>query len=65
MGFATWLGNRLRAILIIAALGGVVLIDSVSRIISLCADGFLALIVVALVWPMLKSQKSAERTPKE
>lgn len=65
MGFLAEIGGRLRAILIVLALFGVVVIDSVSRVISLCADGFLALIVVALVWPLLKSQKSAERTPKE
>lgn len=35
---------------------GVVLIDSVSRIISMCADGFLVLLIVALVWPMLKKK---------
>lgn len=57
----TELGSRLRAILIVLALFGVVLIDSVSRVISLCADGFLALIIVALIWPMLKSKNRAEK----
>lgn len=54
-GFTELVG-RLRALLILAALFGIVLLDSVSRIISMCVDGFLALVVVALVWPMLKSK---------
>lgn len=54
MAWLKSLGDRIRAILIIAALIGVVLLDSVSRIISMCADGFLAVIILVLVLPMLK-----------
>lgn len=57
MGFLRELGDRIRAILIVAALVGIVLIDSVSRIISMCADGFLAVIIVVLVLPMLKKKE--------
>lgn len=52
-GFAE-LVERLRAFLILGVLLGIVLLDSVSRFISMCMDGFLALILVALVWPMIK-----------
>jgi hypothetical protein len=48
--------ERLRAFLIVALLIGVVLIDSVSRVISICADGFLAVLILLLVWPRLKSK---------
>jgi len=48
--------KRLRAFLIVALLIGVVLIDSVSRVISICADGFLAALILLLVWPLLKSK---------
>lgn len=48
--------GRLRAFLIVALLIGVVLIDSVSRVISMCADGFLAVLILLLVWPLLKSK---------
>lgn len=48
--------ERLRAFLIVALLIGVVLIDSVSRVISICADGFLAVLILLLVWPLLKSK---------
>lgn len=57
MGMVAELGGRIRAILIIAALMGVVLIDSVSKIISICADGFLATIVLVLIWPLIKTKK--------
>ena len=46
--------ERLRAFLIVALLIGVVLIDSVSRIISMCADGFLAALILLLIWPLIK-----------
>ena len=46
--------KRLRALLIVALLIGVVLIDSVSRIISMCADGFLAVLILLLIWPLIK-----------
>lgn len=54
MAWLKSLGDRIRAILIIVALLGVVLLDSVSRIISMCADGFLAVIILVLILPMLK-----------
>lgn len=50
----TELVKRLRALLIVALLIGVVLIDSVSRIISMCADGFLAVLILLLIWPLIK-----------
>jgi hypothetical protein len=46
--------ERLRAFLIVALLIGVVVIDSVSRIISMCADGFLAVLIFLLIWPLIK-----------
>lgn len=52
----TELVNRLRAVLIIALLIGVVLLDSVSRIISMCADGFLAILILLLIWPLIKKR---------
>lgn len=57
MVWFTGLKERLRAFLILAALIGIVLVDSASKIISICADGFIALIVLALVWPMIKAKK--------
>jgi hypothetical protein len=48
--------ERLRAFLIVALLFGVVLIDSVSRVISMCADGFLAVLILLLIWPLIKSK---------
>jgi hypothetical protein len=48
--------NRLRAFLIVALLFGVVLIDSVSRIISMCADGFIAVLILLLIWPVIKKR---------
>lgn len=57
MAWIKSLGNRLRAILLICALVGIVLIDSVSRIISMCADGFLAIVILALIWPMIKKKE--------
>jgi hypothetical protein len=48
------MGSRLRAFLIMALLVGVVVIDSVSRIISMCADGFLAVLILVLIWPLVK-----------
>lgn len=52
----TELVNRLRAVLIIALLIGVVLLDSVSRIISMCAEGFLAVLILLLIWPLIKQR---------
>lgn len=52
----TELVKRLRAFLIISLLIGVVLIDSVSRIISMCADGFLAVLILLLIWPLIKQR---------
>lgn len=49
--------KRLRAFLIVALLISVVLIDSVSRVISICADGFLAALVLLLVWPLIRGKK--------
>jgi hypothetical protein len=57
----TALIGRLRAVMIIGVLVGIVLLDSVSRIISMCVDGFLAVVLVALVWPMLKKKSSAAK----
>jgi hypothetical protein len=54
MAWVKRMGGRLRALLIIALLVGVVLIDSVSRIISMCADGFLAVLILLLIWPLIK-----------
>jgi hypothetical protein len=54
MAWVKQMGNRLRAFLIMALLVGVVLIDSVSRIISMCADGFLAVLILLLIWPLIK-----------
>ncbi|WP_441005279.1 DUF3927 family protein [Xanthomonas sp. WHRI 1810A] len=48
--------SRLRAVLILALLFGVVVIDSVSRIISMCADGFLAVLICVLIWPLIKKR---------
>ena len=48
--------SRLRALLIVVLLAGVVLIDSVSRVISMCADGFLAVLILLLVWPLIKQR---------
>jgi hypothetical protein len=49
--------KRLRAFLIVALLIGVVLIDSASRVISICADGFLAALALLLVWPLIRGKK--------
>jgi hypothetical protein len=49
--------KRLRALLIVALLIGVVVIDSVSRVISICADGSLAALVLLLVWPLIRARK--------
>jgi len=46
--------ERLRAFLIVVLLIGVVVIDSVSRVISMCADGFLAVLILLLVWPLIR-----------
>ncbi|QOC58021.1 hypothetical protein phiK7B1_166c [Pseudomonas phage phiK7B1] len=46
--------------MIILVVFGIVVLDSVSRIISMCVDGFLALILVALVWPLLKKSSAAK-----
>ncbi|UKL15070.1 hypothetical protein hairong_167 [Pseudomonas phage hairong] len=36
---------------------GVVLIDSVSRIISMFADGILAALILLLIWPLIKAKE--------
>lgn len=56
MAWVREIGSRLRAALIMFLLLGVVVIDSASRIISMCADGFLVLLIVALIWPMFKKK---------
>ncbi|MGI4841067.1 MAG: DUF3927 family protein [Janthinobacterium lividum] len=56
MAWVKEMGNRLRAFLILALLIGAVLIDSVSRVISMCADGFLAVLIFLLVWPLIKKR---------
>lgn len=61
MGLISWLGDRLRAILIMSLLVGVVLLDSVSRIMSMCVDGFLAVIILVLIWPLIKSKKTTAK----
>lgn len=61
MGLLAELGSRLRAILIILALFGVVVVDAASRIISTFADGFLAIVILVLIWPLIKSKPSAEK----
>jgi hypothetical protein len=60
MAWVRELGGRLRAILILILLFGVVLIDSVSRIISMCADGFLAVLIFVLIWPLIKKSSAAK-----
>lgn len=60
MAWVAEIGGRLRAILIMVLLAGIVLIDSVSRIISMCADGFLAVLLFVLIWPLVKSKPSTE-----
>lgn len=50
---------RLRAILILILLAGVVLVDSASRVISMFADGFIAVLILALIWPLIKVKPSA------
>ena len=40
---------------------GVVLLDSVSRIMSMCVDGFLAVIILVLIWPLIKSKKTTAK----
>lgn len=49
--------ERLRAFLIVVLLIGVVVIDSVSRVISMCADGFLAVLILLLVWPLIRRRR--------
>ena len=61
MAWVREIGSRLRAALIMFLLLGVVLIDSVSRIISMCADGFLVLLIVLLIWPLIKAPSTAKR----
>lgn len=56
MAWVKEMGNRLRAFLILALLFGVVVIDSVSRVISMCADGFLAVLIFLLIWPLIRSR---------
>lgn len=53
--------DRLRAILILVVLVGIVVLDSVSKIVSMCIDGFGAVILVALVWPLIKTKSSAAK----
>lgn len=50
------MGSRLRAALIVGLLLGTVLIDSVSRVISMCADGFIAMLIFLLIWPLIKTR---------
>ena len=50
------MGSRLRSALIIALLLGIVLIDSISRVISMCADGFIAVLIFLLVWPLIRNR---------
>jgi len=50
------MGSRLRAALIVGLLLGIVLIDSVSRLISMCADGFIAVLIFLLIWPLIKKR---------
>lgn len=47
--------ERLRAFLILDLLFGVVVIYLVSRVISMCADGFLAVLIFLLIWPLIRS----------
>lgn len=48
--------ERLRAFVIRALLFGVLVINSVSRVISRCADGFLAFLIFLLIWPLIRSR---------
>lgn len=48
--------ERLRALLLLVALFGIVLLDSASRIMSMLLDGMLVLIVVVLIWPLIKGK---------
>lgn len=57
MAWVRELGSRLRAALIIALLIGVVLLDSVSRVISMFEDGLCAALILVLIWPMLKKKE--------
>jgi hypothetical protein len=61
VGLIYKLGSRLRAILILILLFGVVVIDSASRIISMCADGFLVVLVLLLIAPLLKGKSDVEK----
>lgn len=56
MGWVKEMGNRLRAFLIVALLFGVMLIDSVSRLISMCVDGFIAVLIFLLIWPLIRNR---------
>jgi hypothetical protein len=60
MAWVRNLGSRLRAILILILLFGIVVVDSVSRIISMCADGFLAVLLFLLIWPLIKKASPAK-----
>lgn len=60
MDLLAQIGGRLRAFLLFALCAGLVLLDSVSRIISMCVDGFLAVCILALVWPMIRSKDSPD-----
>lgn len=60
MAWITELGGRLRAALILILLLGVVLLDSASRIVSMCEDGFLAALILVLIWPLLKKSSAAK-----
>lgn len=57
MAWVRELGDRLRAILIVILLFGVVLLDSVSRIVSMFEDGLCAVLILLLIWPMLKRKE--------
>jgi hypothetical protein len=58
MAWVRELGSRLRAALIVILLVGVVLLDSVSRVISMIEDGLCVALILVLIWPMLKKRDS-------
>jgi hypothetical protein len=57
MAWVRELGSSLRAALIMILLLAVVLLDSVSRIISMFEDGVCVALILVLIWPLLKNQK--------
>jgi hypothetical protein len=56
MGWLKQMRNQLRACLIMALLLGIVLIDSISRVISMCVDGFIAVLIFLLIWPLIRNR---------